>query len=72
MKTDQQLDPTIQVHRLLRAVAVLREDMQEIAKNRSYPADVRLSAKEAVSDFDSAVRMPVELRNQPGQAARMT
>ena len=58
MKNDKQLEPPEQVKILFRAVSILRSDMQEIARDRSYPAAVRQFAKEALSDFDAAVRIP--------------
>jgi hypothetical protein len=43
---------------LLRAVVVLRGDVQDIARDRQWPKEVRALAREAVSDFDAVVRMP--------------
>lgn len=47
-----------QVVRLLTAVLSLREDVKEMARERTWPKEVRTRAREAVSDFDALIKLP--------------
>lgn len=70
MKTEI-VNPSVQAQRLLLAIAILREDVQGIAKKRAFPIECRRLAKEALSNFDAAVGMPAEFR-MGGRKVRLT
>lgn len=60
--TTEAIDQADRALSFLRAVAMLREDVLDIAKNREFPTEVRRAAKEAISDFEAAALMPAEYR----------